>query len=102
MPNGPQQFVVREGLTVRASASDAPAGLAGRWRILEQLLAASPALVVAGAMLRSSRRHASGRLASRGLLGRFSVSAMPRDLCLVPGVPGGPMQNVSCRVDLAD
>jgi len=79
MPNGPQQFVVREGLTVRASASDAPAGLAGRWRILEQLLAASPALVVAGAMLRSSRRHASGRLASRGLLGRFSVSAMPRD-----------------------
>jgi len=72
--------------TDRASASAAPAGVTGRWRILEPLLAASPALLVSGAMLRSNRRQVSGRLASHGLLGRFSVSAMPRDCCLVPGV----------------
>jgi hypothetical protein len=37
-------------------------------------------------MLRSGPKRASDILTSHGLLGRFSVSAMPRDCCLVPGV----------------
>jgi len=79
MADGPQRSVVREGLYRSRQRQRRSCRRAGRWRILEQLLAASPALVVAGIMLRSSRRHGSGRLASHGLLGRFSVSAMLRD-----------------------
>jgi hypothetical protein len=88
-----------KAFTNHASASDAPAGVTGRWRMLEPLLATSPALLVAGGMLRSNRRQVSGRLARHGLLGRFNVSAVPRDGRLVPGVATtGAVRDVLCSV----
>jgi hypothetical protein len=88
----PVTFRAGPRMRSRAGESGLPPRSESKRRRLEngasssRLFAARPALLVPGTMLRPARRQESGGLPTHCSSGRFSVGAVPRDGCLVPGV----------------